>query len=175
MSSSDVRETSSGAEEERAIVERADGLKHPSTAYARAFLGLVRAGEALERGLDAELKSSHGLSLRAYEVLLHLAVFSPDGSLRIAQLAEQAPLSQSRVSRMIADLEAKKLVTRAVFEGDSRGVLVSITDDGLRKLRESQDTHIAGLRRRLFSRLDDDEINTLATLTRKILTDPEDA
>lgn len=156
-------------------MERADGLKHLSPVHARAFLGLVRAGQELERELDAELKSAHNLSLRAFEVLLHLAIFSPDGSLRITQLTEQAPLSQSRVSRLIADLEAKQFVRRSVFEDDSRGVVVSITDGGLRKLRESQDTHVAGLQRRLFSRLDRDEINTLARLTERILENPADA
>ena len=165
----------SESDEEPVIVERADGLKHPSPLHARAFLGLVRAGQELERELDAQLKSGHGLGLRAFEVLLHLAVFSSDGSLRIAQLTEQAPLSQSRVSRMIADLEADQLVKRSVFESDSRGVVVSITDAGLHKLRESQDTHIAGLRRLLFSRLDRDEIATLARLTERILEEPVDA
>lgn len=155
-------------------MERADGLKHPSPVHARAFLGLVRAGQELEHELDTELKSAHGLSLRAFEVLLHLAIFSPDGSLRLAQLTKQAPLSQSRLSRMVSELEAKRLVRRSVFEDDTRGVIVSITDQGLRTLRESQDTHVAGLQRRLFSRLDRDEINTLARLTEKILENPAD-
>ena len=174
MSQSDLHGISRGPDEEPPVVERADGLKHPSPEYARAFLGLVRAGEELERELDTELKSHHGLSLRGFEVLLHLAIFSSDGSLRIAQLAEQAPLSQSRVSRLIADLEAKKFVSRSTFEGDSRGVLVSITEDGLRKLKESQDTHFSSLQRRLFARLDRDEITTLARLTEKILDDSAD-
>lgn len=174
MGKSKLRQTSLPSVEETPIVERADGLKHPSEMYARAFLGLVRAGEALERGLDAELRSGHGLSLRAFEVLLHLAVFAPEGSLRMTRLAEQAPLSQSRMSRLVGELETKKFVTRSTFGGDSRGILVSITDVGLRKLREAQDTHLAGLQRRLFSRLDRKEIKTLARLTERILEDTED-
>jgi DNA-binding MarR family transcriptional regulator len=155
--------------EEPFLVERPDGIKHPSSMHAQAFLGLVRAGEALDRGLDAELRAEHGLSLRGFEALLHLAAFSPSGSLRMAQLTAQAPLSQSRVSRLVAELEAQGWVTRSAVEGDNRGVLVSITDRGLDKLRQAQDTHLSGLDRRLFVHLDWADTVTLARLTATIL------
>lgn len=160
-----------GAEltEQPYLVERTDGVRHPSLVHARAFLGLVRAGEALDRGLDAELKAAHGLSLRGFETLLHLAAFSPSGSLRMAQLTAQAPLSQSRVSRLVAELEAQGWVTRSAFEGDNRGVLVSLTERGLDKLRQAQDTHLAGLHRRLFAHLSWADTVTLADLTATIL------
>lgn len=150
-------------------MERPDGVKYPSTTYARAFLGLVRAGEALDRGLDADLRAPHGLSLRGFEALLHLAAFSPEGSLRMSQLAAQAPLSQSRVSRLIGELETRGFVTRSAVEGDNRGVLVSITDRGLDQLRTAQNTHFTGLHRRLFAHLSWADITTLANLTTTIL------
>ncbi|MDN5855349.1 MAG: MarR family winged helix-turn-helix transcriptional regulator [Actinomycetia bacterium] len=155
--------------EEPFLVERPDGVKHPSSMHARAFLGLIRAGAALDRGLDAELRATHGLSLRGFEALLHLAAFSPSGSLRMNQLTAQAPLSQSRVSRLVAELESQGWVTRSAFEGDNRGVLVSITDRGLDKLRQAQDTHLAGLHTRLFAHLGWADTVTLATLTGTIL------
>lgn len=151
------------------LVERLDGVKHPSPTHARAFLGLVRAGEALDRGLDADLKAAHGLSLRGFEALLHLAAFSPAGSLRMAQLTAQAPLSQSRVSRLVAELETKGWVRRGAFEGDNRGVLVSITQRGLDQLRRAQDTHYTGLQDRLFAHLSWEQTRTLAKLTATIL------
>jgi DNA-binding MarR family transcriptional regulator len=162
--------------EEPFLVERANGVKHPSETYARAFLGLVRAGEALDRSLDLELKARHGLSLRAFEVLLHLAAFSPSGSLRMSQLTAQAPLSQSRVSRLVAELEARGLATRSAFAGDNRGVLVSITEGGLDALRAAQDTHYTGLYERLFAHLTWTDVTTLARVTATITaeTDPAD-
>lgn len=155
--------------EEPFLVERPDGVKYPSRTHARAFLGLVRAGEALDRGLDADLRAAHNLSLRGFEVLLHLAAFSPEGGLRISQLTAQAPLSQSRVSRLISELETQGLVTRSAAERDNRGVLVSITDRGLDMLRRAQDTHFTGLHRRLFAHLTWAEITKLANLTTTIL------
>lgn len=54
--------------------------------------------------------------------------------------------------------------------GSSSSILSDRT--GLRTLREAQDTHYAGLQRRLFSRLDWADINTLVRLTDRILAGP---
>lgn len=157
--------------EEPLAVERPDGLKHLPPVRANAFLGLVRAGTTLSRDLSARLEAAHGISLYAFEVLLHLAVFSPEGRLGLGQLVEQTPLSQSRVSRMVARLEADGLVTRASAPDDARGVDVSITDAGVDKFRQAQETHLADLDERFFSRLTWDDVTRLATITAKLLAD----
>jgi DNA-binding MarR family transcriptional regulator len=154
---------------QRVFVSGKHGIRHPSGNYARAFLGLVRAGKALERTLDADLRAGHGIGLHGYEVLLHLAAFSPQGGLPMTQLARQAPLSQSRVSRLVAQLDAEGLVRRVTDERDSRVVVVSLTDAGLDRLRRAQDTHHRGLTEHLFARLTPDEIAELARLTGKVL------
>ncbi|HEX6499909.1 MAG TPA: MarR family transcriptional regulator [Micromonosporaceae bacterium] len=151
------------------VVYRSDGLKHLSPVRAAALLGLIRAGETLDRRLDAELVRTHGISLRAFEVLLFLAVFAPDRQLRMTDLIAQTPLSQSRVSRLVAELEARGLVRRSSADADRRGVLVTITDRGVQTFKAAQDTHLADLERRLFSRLTDEEIGQLAAITAKIL------
>ena len=157
-----------GLTEEPLYVERDDGLKHLSPVRARAFLGLVRAGGMLAREFDARLQHMHRLSLHAFEVLLHLAVFSPAGGLRLSQLVAQAPLSQSRVSRLSAELESRGLVQRTSAEDDARGVVVSITDEGIEQFRAAQETHLHDLDERLFSRLTWEEITQLATITAKL-------
>ncbi|HYF11169.1 MAG TPA: MarR family winged helix-turn-helix transcriptional regulator [Actinomycetota bacterium] len=147
------------------------GIRYPSPTYAAAFLGLVRAAEQLDRTLDTELRSAHGISLRGFEVLLHLGAFSPDGRLSMTRLTLQAPLSQSRVSRLVAELERDGFVTRDVDERDTRAVIVSITKVGLAMLQDAQDTHYHGLERHLFSRLAPGEIRQLAKITGKLLED----
>ena len=151
------------------VVIRPDGIKLLTPERASAFLGLLRAGESLARELDSELERDHGIGLRAFEVLLFLAVFSSDGRLRMVDLKEGTPLSQSRVSRLVAALEAQGLVTRAPSDDDSRGVQVAITAEGIKKLKEAQDDHLAALERRLFAHLSADEVGQLATLTARIL------
>ena len=55
-----------------------------------------------------------------------------------------------------------------------KGVQVSITTRGIEKFRAAQDTHLAGLERRLYARLTERETRQLAALTAKILGDTED-
>lgn len=138
---------------------------------ARAFLGLIRAGEELDRRLDEELEQRHGLGLRAFEVLLFLAEFSSDGSKRMAELTAQAPLSQSRMSRLVADLEGRGWVQRNRAEDDGRGVTVSITAAGLQKFKAAQATHLQDLDRFFFDRLNQAEVRQLASITAKLLAD----
>lgn len=152
------------------LVERPDGVQvmHPDS--ARAFIGLLGVAQDLERELDAGLQREHGISLRVFSILLHLAAFSDGGRLRICQLAEraalvQAPLSQSRLSRLVADLERDEFVARTPAAEDSRGVEVSITERGLDKLREAQTTHNRMLDELFFSRLAPEEIEQVAAIT----------
>lgn len=151
------------------FVSLPSGVSFPSETYARAFLGLVRAGEELERRLDADLRRAHGIGLRGYEVLLHLAAFAPDRTLPMTTLTRQAPLSQSRVSRLVGELAARGLVERTGDARDSRAVLVSLTDEGMRVLRQAQGTHHRGLVEGLFSRLTPEELAQLAELTSRLL------
>ncbi len=55
---------------------------------------------------------------------------------------------------------------RSAVEGDNRGVLVSITAQGLAALRRAQDTHYTGLRNRHCAHLSGADI---AKLTATIL------
>ena len=166
---SQVDQASADLPEEDGVVLRPDGLKYLSPLRAGAFLGLVRAGSSLADQLNTELETEHGISLHGFEVLLFLAVFSPDNSLGMSQLTQQTPLSQSRVSRLVDQLETHGLVQRSPAQSDKRGVIVSITPSGIEKFKAAQDTHLAGLDRRLFSQLTPTEIRQLARIAEKIL------
>jgi DNA-binding MarR family transcriptional regulator len=156
---------------EPVFVSLPSGVAFPSETYARAFLGLIRAGEQLHRLLDDDLRTAHGIGLRGYEVLLHLAAFTPEGRAPMTSLTRQTPLSQSRVSRLVAELESRGLVQRTGDERDSRAVVVSLTDAGLQLLRRAQKTHHRGLEQRLFSRLSRAELVQLGELTSRILAE----
>jgi len=151
------------------VVQGPDGLKYLSPQRASAFLGLLRVGDALENRLSADLESRHGINLRSFEVLLFLAAFAPDGRLRMSELTNEAPLSQSRVSRLVADLEARGLVKRTPAETDGRGVAVSITASGVEKFKAAQETHLQDLDRWLFSQLTDKEIDQLGDMTQRLM------
>ncbi len=96
---------------------------HPHDAAARldelelgAWRGFLRAHAALSRELDAELTAAHGLPLSTYEVLLFLAD-SPDGHMRMSDLADSVLLSRSGLTRLVDRLERDGLVQRARLSG----------------------------------------------------------
>lgn len=159
----------------RGTRESSDGLTYLEPVRAQAFLGLVRAGDALARVLDATLQREHGLSLHAFEVLLFLAVFADDREKPMSELRDKTPLSQSRVSRLVAELEAQGLVVRSTNSSDTRAVNVRITDEGVATFAAAQHRHLNDLDEELFSKLTDREIHQLATITAKILQPPTKA
>jgi DNA-binding MarR family transcriptional regulator len=66
---------------------------------------------------------SHGL-------LSALATVSKHGPLRLAELAQIEQVSPPSTTRLVAELEAKGLVTRAADPDDGRAILISVTEAG---------------------------------------------
>ncbi len=146
-----------------------DGAELLGRVYADAFLGLVRAGDAVFRALDRSLQDEYGISLHEYEVLLFLAVFSTDQTMPMLELRRRTPLSQSRVSRVVKSLEDDGFVRRTIDPADRRAVTVALTPRGLQKYRAARDRHLHDLDRHLYSVLTEQEITQLADITTKIL------
>ncbi len=140
---------------------------------AGAFLGLIRAGAALERALDRGLTDEHGIGLHQFEVLLFLATSSADHTMPMTELRRRTPLSQSRVSRVVSGLEAEGLVRRETDPTDSRAVTVALTPQGMAKFEAARPRHHRDLEEHLFSILSDTEIRQLAALTTKLLAAEE--
>jgi DNA-binding MarR family transcriptional regulator len=136
-----------------------------------AWLGLMEAHRRVVRALDAGLAGSHGLGFRAYEVLARLGDRGT-GRLRMTALAEQTMLSQSRVSRIVDQLERDGLVVREGCTDDTRVVFVSITDRGRELLGRARDTFFAIVERELFGRLSPRDVEQLARIWGKALRDP---
>ncbi len=139
----------------------ANGLAHWTEAHADAWIGLLETHKQLTRALDAELTAQHGLSLSGLELLARLAA-ADDRQMHLTALAGASGLSLSRVSRIIAVLEARRLVDRHACPKDARAVHARITDGGLELVRGAQSTHFASVQAAFFDQLDDDEIATLA-------------
>src|SRR3954452_16472081 len=91
-----------------------------------AWQGFLRANARLTRLLDADLRSAHGLSGNAYDVLIQLGV-APRRRLRMTTLAEQVLMSPSGISRLVDELEREGLVARERNEQDARSFEVVLT------------------------------------------------
>lgn len=125
-----------------------------------AWFGFLRTHAAVVRELDVEMQAAHDLSLTQYEVLLLLAR-SPNGSLRLSDLAHGALLSLSGLSRLVDRLAAMGLVERAQCPEDRRSSLACLTSAGRKRFREARPTHLEGVRRLFVDRLPDGAVDEL--------------
>ncbi|NUS73014.1 MAG: MarR family transcriptional regulator [Corynebacteriales bacterium] len=90
--------------------------------------------------LDKKLHTEHGISASAFEALDRL-VEKPHTKLRIQELADEIHLSQSALSRLVAQLEKEGLVERAMCESDRRGIWVRLTPAGLERHAAAKPLH----------------------------------
>jgi DNA-binding MarR family transcriptional regulator len=132
-----------------------------------AWRGLLRIHAGMTKALDAELMREHRLPLSSYEVLLFLAD-SPQGRMRMSELAEGVLLSRSGLTRLVDRMEREGLLRRKRCEEDQRGWFAEITDEGRALFARARKTHLDGVRERFLNRLSRDEQRTLAALWEKV-------
>jgi DNA-binding MarR family transcriptional regulator len=146
-----------------------DGAADPNLTEGelRAWRGLKRAHASLAKRVDTELERTHGLPLSSYEVLHHL-VDSPGGRMRMCDLAEQAQLSRSGLTRLADRLEREGHLERCSCEHDARGAYACLTELGRERLRAARGTHLAVVREQFLSRFTEPELRALAELWDRI-------
>ena len=133
-----------------------------------AWKGFVRVHTAMARTLDAELERAHGLSLSSFEVLKALRC-SPEGKLRMADLAEHALLSRSGMTRLVDRLERQGLLTRCQCSDDARGCFAVLSPAGLALLDSARPTHLESVRTGFLSHLAPHELEHLAEVFGRML------
>jgi DNA-binding MarR family transcriptional regulator len=132
-----------------------------------AWRGFLRVHAALTKALDAELIREYRLPLSSYEVLLFLND-SPEGRLRMSELAESVLLSRSGLTRLVDRMERDGLLRREPCDEDARGYFAAITDEGRELFRRARRTHLAGVRERFTAHFSCDELGTLAAFWEKV-------
>ena len=138
-----------------------------SLGEVRAWRGLLRAHACLAKRLDAELDSAHGLPMSSYEVLGRLGE-AAGGRMRMCELAEQAQLSRSGLTRLVDRLERDGLLERCSCEHDARGAYACLTGAGRERLEEARGTHLAVIREQFFSYFSEAELSALADMCERI-------
>jgi DNA-binding MarR family transcriptional regulator len=141
----------------------------PGKRGLQAWSALLRAHAALVRQLETDLEGKTGLALADYDVLAQLAVAG--GSLRMTELADQALISRSGMTRRVARLVQEGLVSRAHADADARGVVVLLTDSGLDRLTVAAPIHLRGVSDLFIANLDDKELAALESALAKVTRD----
>lgn len=129
----------------------------------RAFL---RAHASLMRELSTDLVMRTRLPLGDFDALAQLAL--SDGELRMTDLASKTFSSRSAMTRRIDRLVEEGLVRRTSSEADGRGVVIELTEAGLRRLSDAIPIHLEGVAKLFIERLDDDELEVLERALEKV-------
>ena len=116
--------------------------------------------------LDAELEHDAGLSVRWYDVLVHLEE-SPDG-VRMRDLAERILTSKSGLTRVVDRMEEAGLVRRVRPEDDRRTILVVLTEHGRETMERARAHHRHGIEQHFARHLDDEDLAAMARALGKV-------
>lgn len=138
---------------------------HPSWDDGRitAFGMLLEAHATLVSTVGRELEARCDLPLTWIEVLLRLAR-TPGQRLRMTQLASQAALSASGLSRLADRMEEAGLIRRDACPSDRRGAFAVLTDAGEKTLREALPVHLDSLERHVAEPLGHERLAELRAM-----------
>ena len=148
------------------LLDRLVEKEMPGGRGLAAWQALLRAHATLLRQLEGDLEKETGLALADFDVLAQLALAG--GELRMTELADRALISRSGMTRRVARLVEDGLVRRSGAGADARGVVVRLTDAGVKRLRETAPVHIRGISQLFVARLDDRELAVLRKALEKV-------
>ena len=118
--------------------------------------------------LDAQLQKDSGVNHFEYMVLVSLSE-APDRTLRMSELATMASGSLSRLSHVVARLEARGWVRRESCPGDGRFINAVLTEEGWQKLVETAPGHVAAVQKLLIEVLSPEELKSLGVISTHVL------
>jgi DNA-binding MarR family transcriptional regulator len=134
----------------------------------RAWIGYRRMRLLLDLQLNRELMSQSGLSEPDYDVLSNLSE-APDRQMRLTDLARHMRWSKSRLSHHVTRMQQRGLVERQECVEDGRGSLLVLTEEGLKTIERAAPGHVASVRKHLIDLLTEDELETLAALSHRVV------
>ena len=136
-----------------------------------AWRALLKAHATLMRRLATDLQTKTGLSLGDFDVLGQLA--ETGGTLRMTELADRTLSSRSGMTRRIDRMVDEGLVSRASAGEDARGVVVALTETGVRRLTETAPVHLRKVSELFVAPLDDKDLAALESALDKVTIDCE--
>ncbi|PSL01336.1 DNA-binding MarR family transcriptional regulator [Haloactinopolyspora alba] len=109
--------------------------------------------------------AAHGLSENELEILLRLGR-TPNGQLRMSDLAAQTTLTTSGVTRVVDRLERSGLVERVTCDSDRRGTWASISADGMERVSAAVADHVGDIERWYTGLLSAEQLHALTEALR---------
>jgi DNA-binding MarR family transcriptional regulator len=139
---------------------------------------LIRLEIALWDRIDSRLRAEHQLSLAFFESLYFIGC-SPEGGLRVGDLARALRVTVGGTSKLADRIEAAGLIRREPAADDRRACRLVLTDAGERKRAAASETYEAEMATVLGATLSTVEQQCLHDLVTRLLAamnkgDPDD-
>ncbi|TDC42414.1 MarR family transcriptional regulator [Micromonospora sp. KC213] len=118
--------------------------------------------------LERDLQTAAGMPPTYYELLVLLSE-APERTMRMSELAHWTNSKPSRISHAVNKLEQSGWVRRKHYEGDRRGWLATLTDEGLAALEKAAPRHLQSVRAHLIDLLTAEQIRQLGDISEVVL------
>lgn len=122
----------------------------------------------ISRTIDDRLRAGGDISSPEFSVLVALSE-AQDRTLRLRELCEELGWDRSRASHQVTRMKKRGLLTKKKCPGDARGVLVTLTDQGVAHLEEAVPDHVETVRRLIFDNLDADRADKISEFFTDVL------
>jgi DNA-binding MarR family transcriptional regulator len=140
----------------------------------RAWRAYLESTKILFDALDRHLQRQSQIPHAYYEVLVRLSE-APGRALRMSELAQLTLSSRSRLSHAVARLEERGWVRRESCETDRRGLVATLTDDGLAVLKAAAPGHVDNVRQYVIDALTGEQLAQLTAIGETIIQRVEQA
>ncbi len=132
-----------------------------------AWRAFVRALTVAPRVLDADLAAVSRLNMADYHVLVLLSE-RPEHAIRMNELAAEAILTPSGLTRVVERLSRRGFVERVRSENDGRGQVAELTEAGFNALLSAYPPHLHSVRTRVMRHLRGLDLVAFATAMERI-------
>lgn len=130
--------------------------QHDAAACAHAWQTLRMAHDRVAQRLGEELSRACALTINEFDVLLYLRSHEAE-AVRISALLAAVSLSQPALSRLVARLEERGLLSRTQAGDDGRAVDVCLTEAGAALIDRAMEIHVQAVHETLTGKFTDAE------------------
>jgi DNA-binding MarR family transcriptional regulator len=136
-----------------------------------AWDSFIRMQEKLIGRLTRQVQADSGMSAADYIVLAKLT--EAGGRMRFMDLAKLVEWEKSRMSHQVRRMTNRGLVAREECPDDGRGAFIVATPGGYQAIEDAAPLHVEHVRRLFIDALTQEELNTLARISNRIVAHME--
>ncbi len=137
-----------------------NSIGEPDNRRSQAWRVFFEATTRLQGVLETRLKKDTGVTLADYNILLTLYE-SPDGQLRMGELADRVVFSPSRLTYLASRLEKSGALEKSPSDLDGRGFIARLTPAGRELTEKVTAIHQEAVRELLLDGMTDADIDSI--------------